>query len=40
MGLDLNGRDCGEALGGVEGREAVIRVLKKLFQLKMKKKAP
>lgn len=37
MGMDLNGRGCGEGLGGVEGRGAVIRILKKLFQLKMKK---
>lgn len=28
MGMDLDGRDYGEVLGGVEGAEAVIRVLK------------
>lgn len=28
MGMNLDGRDYGEVLGGVEGVEAVIRVLK------------
>lgn len=40
MGMDLNGRGCGEGLGGVEGRGAVIRVLKKTISVKNEKNIP